>query len=108
MNVWGGERLGGERLTIGAAPSFSGVGRGRVENFRGRGGPGQPFPPGPGRGGAGRASLLFSVAVTRHYNISLSKEIFIPYCRNASLSLFNCSFQNCIVSISLSVVDIIF
>ena len=42
----------------GAAPSFSGAGRGRVENFRGRGGPGQPFPPGPGRGGAGRASLL--------------------------------------------------
>ena len=38
----------------GAAPSFSGAGRGRVENFRGRGAPGQPFPPGPGRGGAGR------------------------------------------------------
>ena len=33
-------------------PGWSGAGRGRVENFRGRGGPGQPFPPGPGRGGA--------------------------------------------------------
>ena len=38
-----------------------GAGRGRVENFRGRGGPGQPFPPGPGRGGAGRASLIESL-----------------------------------------------
>ena len=34
-----------------AAPSFSRAGRGRVENFRGRGGPGQPFCQGAGRGG---------------------------------------------------------
>ena len=27
-----------------------GAGQGSFENFRGRGGPGQPFPPGPGRG----------------------------------------------------------
>ena len=33
-----------------------GAGRGSFENFRGRGGPGQPFS--PGRAGAGRASLL--------------------------------------------------
>ena len=31
-------------------PGWGGAGRGRVENFRGRGGPRQPFPPGPGRG----------------------------------------------------------
>ena len=42
----------------GAALSFFGAGRGSVEIFRGRGGPGQPFLPGAGRGGAGRASLL--------------------------------------------------
>ena len=34
------------------------VGRGILENFRGRGAPGQAFPPGSGRSGAGRASLI--------------------------------------------------
>ena len=34
----------------GAALSFFGAGRGSVEIFRGRGGPGQPFLPGAGRG----------------------------------------------------------
>ena len=35
-----------------------GVGRGSLENFWGRGSLGQLFFLGPGRGGAGRASLL--------------------------------------------------
>ena len=38
-----------------------GVGRGILENFRGRGAPGQPFPPGSGQGGAGRASLIHTL-----------------------------------------------
>ena len=40
-----------------------GAGRGRVENFRGWGGPGQPFPPGPGQGRAGRASLVETLSI---------------------------------------------
>ena len=43
----------GEQVNPGA---FSG--RGILENFRGRGAPGQPFPPGSGRGGVRHASLV--------------------------------------------------
>ena len=37
---------------------FFGAGQGSLENFWGRSGPGQPFSPGPGQGGLGRASLV--------------------------------------------------
>ena len=62
----------------GAAPSFSGAGRGRVENFRGRGAPGQPFPPGPGRGGAGRASLIDIYII--YVNCQFYKTHFMSIC----------------------------
>ena len=45
------------------------VGRGILENFRGRGAPGQPFPPGSGWGGAGCASLNQMTQYTPSYGI---------------------------------------
>ena len=52
----------------GAVPSFSGVGRGRVENFLGRGGPGQPFPPGRGGGrGEGRGGEEGKILQNTHF-----------------------------------------
>ena len=67
----------------------------RVENFRGRGAQGQPFPPGPGRGGAGRASLVVKlccfadermVRMIRTF-MSLSTEQIQWFCGRSSLSV---------------------
>ena len=49
----GAGRNSSGRVTVklGAFSGWGRAGRGSFENFRGRGGPGQPFSPGPGRGG---------------------------------------------------------
>ena len=56
---------GGVTVKLGA---FSGLGQGILENFRGWGAPGQPFPPGSGWGGAGYASLNQMTQYTPSYD----------------------------------------
>ena len=54
---------GGVTVKLGAFSGWGRVGRGSLENFRGRGVLGQPFSPGPGRGRAGRASLVETLSI---------------------------------------------